>query len=113
MNYSAVSKETKKVVNNIEWDGQSDLDPYWTTECDMIPWDNNTIGYPVNRDYNYDETAGAFYPDAPHASWVLNDDFRWEAPVPMPTDEPDGQHYEWDEDTVSWVLVDNPVDPQV
>jgi hypothetical protein len=31
----------------------------------------------------------------------------------MPTDEPDGQHYEWDEDTVSWVLVDNPVDPQV
>jgi hypothetical protein len=38
----------------------------------------------------------------PHGSWVLNDSFEWEAPVPMPTD---GKEYEWNEDTQSWVIV--------
>lgn len=38
----------------------------------------------------------------PYPSWTLNSDsYRWEAPVPCPTD---GKVYFWDEPTLSWVL---------
>lgn len=52
--------------------------------------------------YTYDEVNDAFIsPKPPFDSWSLNDDFKWEAPVPYPTD---GAFYIWDEDTLSWIL---------
>jgi hypothetical protein len=36
------------------------------------------------------------------ASWVLNDDAQWEAPVAKPTD---GKRYTWNEDTQEWDLL--------
>lgn len=57
--------------------------------------------------YTYDLQRDAFIPPQPFASWVLNEDTcRWDAPVPYPTD---GKRYRWDEDTVSWVEVPDPV----
>lgn len=44
-----------------------------------------------------------FAPPKPYPSWVLNSfSYLWEAPVPYPDD---GGVYEWDEATMSWVLV--------
>ena len=57
--------------------------------------------------YTYDLQRDAFIPPQPFASWMLNEDTcRWDAPVPYPTD---GKRYRWDEDTVSWVEVPDPV----
>lgn len=57
--------------------------------------------------YTYDEQRDAFIPPQPSASWILNEDScLWEPPVPYPND---GQMYRWNEDTVSWVLIDAPV----
>jgi hypothetical protein len=50
--------------------------------------------------YTYREDIDAFVPPQPYASWTLNADAQWEAPVPMPTD---GKRYSWDETTLSWV----------
>lgn len=50
--------------------------------------------------YTYRADIDAFVPPKPYASWVLNIDAQWEAPVPMPTDD---KRYLWDEDSVSWV----------
>ena len=51
--------------------------------------------------YTYDEERDAFIPPKPYASWVLNEtSCLWDAPVPYPTD---GKLYQWDEDTTSWV----------
>lgn len=48
----------------------------------------------------YDVAANVFYPSvAPHPSWVLNSNFDWEAPIPMPSD---GKGYTWNESTLSW-----------
>lgn len=56
--------------------------------------------------YKYDADRDAFIPPKPFESWVLNEDScLWEAPVPMPEDE---QMYQWDEDTTSWVVVEEP-----
>ena len=49
--------------------------------------------------YTYRADIDAFVPPQPFASWTLNADAQWEAPVAMPTD---GQMYSWDEATTSW-----------
>jgi len=56
--------------------------------------------------YTWDPVRDAFIPPKPYASWVLNEEScLWDAPVPMPED---GQIYRWDEDTTSWVVVEEP-----
>jgi len=49
--------------------------------------------------YTYRSDIDAFVAPKPFASWILNADAQWEAPVAMPTD---GQMYTWDEATTSW-----------
>jgi hypothetical protein len=56
--------------------------------------------------YTYDRDKDAFIPPQPFASWTLNDTTcLWDAPVEYPSD---GQMYTWDEDTTSWVVVEEP-----
>ena len=53
--------------------------------------------------YTYDATRDAFIPPKPFPSWRLNETTcLWDAPVAYPTD---GQRYQWDEETTSWVLI--------
>jgi len=49
--------------------------------------------------YTYRSDIDAFVAPKPYASWILNANAQWEAPVAMPTD---GQMYSWDEATTSW-----------
>lgn len=52
--------------------------------------------------YTYDADRDAFIPPKLFDSWTLNEDTcLWEAPVAMPED---GQVYDWDEATTSWVV---------
>lgn len=52
--------------------------------------------------FSYDPTRDAFIGRKQYESWVLNEQTcRWEAPSPYPQD---GKFYEWNEDTLSWVL---------
>ena len=52
----------------------------------------------------YDPIRDAFIPNSPpYPSWVLNDSTcKWETPIPYPQD---GQFYDWDENTISWLLI--------
>ena len=46
-----------------------------------------------------------FYARQPYPSWVWDaETFVWSSPVPYPTD---GQKYRWDEETTSWVEINN------
>jgi len=55
--------------------------------------------------YKYDQTRDAFIPPKPFNSWTLNETTcRWEAPVPHPND---GLQYEWNEQNLSWDLINN------
>jgi hypothetical protein len=53
-------------------------------------------------DYTYDPIADHFFAPQPYASWVLNDDAQWEAPIAYPTD---GKDYAWFEPNQEWVEV--------
>jgi hypothetical protein len=59
--------------------------------------------------YTYDENRDAFIPPKPFNSWILNENTcYWEAPVAMPTTELEAnQYYSWNEQTLSWDLLDN------
>jgi len=65
-------------------------------------------GRPLRKNYAgigfvYDEARDAFYAPQPFPSWVLNEETCiWEAPVAYPSD---GNRYNWDESSFSWVLI--------
>ena len=53
--------------------------------------------------YTYDQERDAFIEPKPYPSWVLNEaTCRWDAPVPMPTDN---KPYFWNETNQSWYEV--------
>ena len=60
--------------------------------------------------YTYDAERDAFISPQPFASWTLNEtSCMWEAPTPYPTDigtEENLKRYVWNEETVSWMLVE-------
>jgi len=57
--------------------------------------------------YTYDEDKDAFIPPKPFNSWILNEDTcRWEAPIPMPNDVSATKQYSWNEQTLSWDIVE-------
>jgi hypothetical protein len=48
--------------------------------------------------------GGVFIPRKPYASWVLNADNVWEAPVAAPEFNPENPVlYTWNEETISWI----------
>lgn len=62
---------------------------------------NNNIRYNyAGIGYHYDKQKDAFIAPQPFASWQLDENMRWAAPTPMPTD---GGLYEWDEENLEWV----------
>jgi hypothetical protein len=64
---------------------------------DGKPFRKNYAGF----GYTYDANRDAFIPPQPFPSWTLNETTcLWDAPTPYPTD---GQRYQWDESTTSWV----------
>jgi hypothetical protein len=58
--------------------------------------------------YTYDQTNDVFYAPQPYASWTISaPTWTWEAPIPMPVEE--GKVFAWDEPTLAWVEVVEPV----
>ena len=47
-------------------------------------------------------TDGAFIPQKPFPSWVLNDDCVWQPPVPKPEEEEGKTYYRWVESKLNW-----------
>ena len=71
---------------------------------------HNKNGTPLRKNhagigYIYDQQRDAFIAPKPFNSWILNESTcNWESPIPYPTD---GNRYTWNEETLSWNLLDN------
>jgi hypothetical protein len=50
--------------------------------------------------YTYNENADVFVAPQPFASWSLDSNYDWQAPIERPAD---GKDYLWDEDEQDWV----------
>ena len=79
------------------------------TSFNTIGGEHKTGGTPFRKNhagkgYKYDQTRDAFIPPRPFPSWRLNEtSCLWEAPVVYPDD---GQHYNWNEDNLTWDLIE-------
>ena len=52
--------------------------------------------------YTWDSENNAFYAPKPFASWSLDENYIWQAPVPYPDDN---EAYTWNEENQSWDLI--------
>ena len=85
--------------------------PIWKqTSYNTLAGQHKLGGTPFRKNhaaigYTYDEDRDAFIPKQPFASWTLNETTcQWEPPVVKPIDN---NHYNWNEETQQWDLVDN------
>jgi hypothetical protein len=53
--------------------------------------------------YTYDADADVFVAPQSFPSWTLDDNHDWQPPTPMPSE---GGPFYWDEDSLSWIAVD-------
>jgi len=89
-----VESEAKGIQFLVDWSGG------------YTNWKQTSYNRRIRKHYaaigfTYDAQRDSFIPPQPFSSWVLNEETcLWEAPTPMPTD---GQLYNWDEATLSWV----------
>jgi hypothetical protein len=89
-------------------DGISDWETYYgefrNQRCVRTSYNGNIRKNYAGVGFTYDDGRDAFIPPQPFPSWVLNEDTcQWDAPVAYPDD---GERYNWDEDTTSWVQID-------
>jgi hypothetical protein len=72
--------------------------------CKRTSYNNNYRKNYAGIGYTYDEERDAFIPPKPFNSWILNEETcLWEAPVAYPDDD---KSYIWNEDTVSWDVIE-------
>lgn len=76
-----------------------------THRLNGIPFRGNYAGI----GYIYLPDKDVFIEPQPYPSWILDEStWSWKAPVEIPSDAFDtinGNRYDWNEDTLSWVIV--------
>lgn len=61
-------------------------------------YNNNIRKQYAGIGFSYNEEADVFVAPQPFPSWILDSNFDWQPPVPMPED---GMYY-WDEENKQW-----------
>jgi hypothetical protein len=62
---------------------------------------NNKIRYNyAGIGYKYDELNDAFIPPKPYESWILDETFNWQPPIPLPDNIP--FKWYWNEKNLKW-----------
>lgn len=84
-------------------DGISDWETYYGSQrnllCKRTSFNSNIRKQFAGIGYSYDPDADVFILPKPYPSWVLNETYDWESPVPMPTT--DGRWW-WSEENQEW-----------
>lgn len=88
-------------------------DPIGATFCNNLlggtwkqtSYNNNFRKRYAGKGFKYDADLDMFITPQPYASWTLNFEGDWEAPVAKPDD---GNEYIWNENTQSWDVLDTP-----
>ena len=85
-------------------DGISDWETYYGNRrgqvCKRTSFNGNVRKQFAGVGYTYDETADVFIAPKPFASWSLDANYDWQAPIAYPAD---GKDYLWDEANQVWV----------
>ena len=78
-----------------EWYGN-----YRGQVCKRTSYNNNIRKQYAGIGYTYDAVDDVFISPSPYPSWVLDENYDWQAPIDYPAD---GKRYSWDEANQVWV----------
>ena len=85
-------------------DGVSDWETYYGNirgqVCKRTSFNGNIRKQFAGVGFLFDETADVFIAPKPFASWSLDANYDWQAPIERPAD---GKQYLWDEANQVWV----------
>jgi hypothetical protein len=96
------------VINNLDYPDSEPIGVQFLTDLfsyanwKQTSYNNNFRKRLAGIGGTYDPVNDVFLTPKPWDSWVLNNTtFKWEAPIPYPTD---GKWYDWNESTQNWIL---------
>jgi hypothetical protein len=110
-----IVKQVIVIHNNELLLGDTESEQKGIDFCESLYGHRNWVqtSYNGNIRYNFagvghtwDPDNNAFYAPQPYASWSLDENFIWQAPVPYPEDASEDKVYEWDEDNLTWKVVE-------
>ena len=78
-----------------EWYGN-----YRGQRCVRTSYNNNIRKQFAGVGFTYDDLDDVFIAPQPYKSWVLDENYDWQAPIERPAD---GKLYSWDEANQVWV----------
>jgi hypothetical protein len=101
--------ETVIVAETKDW-CENNLGGTWIQTSYNTHGNVHTLGgTPLNKNYagiGYTWDGTGFAAPQPYPSWQLDEDtYLWQAPTPKPED---GNPYEWDEESLSWIEIEIP-----
>ena len=91
------AKIENNIVVNVEVADQEHID---TLEGTYIATPSN--GTYANKGFTYDDVNKVFIAPKPFVSWILDNNYKWQAPKVMPND---GNKYYWDEENLKWTKI--------
>jgi hypothetical protein len=68
--------------------------------CKRTSYNNNIRKQYAGVGFTYNPEADVFVRPQPYASWSLDSNYDWQAPVEYPSD---GKNYTWNESNQQWV----------
>jgi hypothetical protein len=93
-----VGKDENELLEGLtpeEWYGN-----FRGQRCIRTSYNHNIRKQYAGIGYSYNETADVFVCPQPFASWSLDGNYDWQAPIDYPAD---GKRYSWDEANQVWV----------
>ena len=87
VNGSEVEQLVIDFIDSLNIKGVYDYDKVRQTS-----YNSNTRNKYAGIGDTWDETNNVFISPRPFSGWTLNENFKWEAPIPYPND---GNHYVW------------------
>ena len=94
-----VGKDETELIEGLtpeQWYGE-----FRGQKCVRTSYNNNIRKQYAGVGYTYDAVADVFITPKPFASWSLDANYDWQAPIAYPAD---GKLYSWDESNQAWVL---------
>ena len=91
-----------RVDDEHEADGENWCNTLLGGRWKQTSYNNNIRHNYAGVGYVYDLENDAFYTPRMYASWSLDENFRWQPPIPSPDDN---KVYNWDEANLKWAVV--------
>jgi hypothetical protein len=93
-----VGKDETELIDGLtpeEWYGN-----YRGQRCVRTSYNHNIRKQYAGIGYSYNEIGDVFVIPQPNPSWLLDENYDWQAPTPMP----EGAYY-WSEEDLAWVEI--------